>query len=110
MTPSIIYICKQVIPLISSKCKAVKKITDASFSNVRALADEAHAKQRTSQQYSSNYSPEVETEKQFKRKRFGRKGLVCILMRPPLSSRSSIKPCGSKIRACPHSDLGEFLF
>ena len=41
---------------------------DASFNNVRALAD---AKQRTSQQYSSNYSPEVETEKPFKRKRKG---------------------------------------
>ena len=37
-------------------------------------------------------------------------GLVCILMKPPLSSRSSTKPRGSKIRACPHSDLGEFLF
>ena len=35
---------------------------------MRALAD-AHAKQRTRQQYSSNYSPEVETEKPFKRKR-----------------------------------------
>ena len=31
-------------------------------------------------------------------------------MRPPLSSRSSTKPCGSKIHACSHSDLGEFLF
>ena len=31
-------------------------------------------------------------------------------MRSPLSSRSSTKPRGSKIRACPHSDLGEFLF
>ena len=31
-------------------------------------------------------------------------------MRPPLSSRSSTKPHGSKIRACLHSDLGEFLF
>ena len=31
-------------------------------------------------------------------------------MRPPLPSRSSTKPRGSKIRACPHSDLGEFLF
>ena len=31
-------------------------------------------------------------------------------MRPPLSSRSSTKPRGSKIRPCPHSDLGEFLF
>ena len=31
-------------------------------------------------------------------------------MRPPLSSRSSTKPRGSKIRACSHSDLGEFLF
>ena len=30
---------------------------------------QAHANQRTSQQYSSNYSPEVETEKPFKRKR-----------------------------------------
>ena len=30
---------------------------------------QAHAKQRTRQQYSSNYSPEVETEKPFKRKR-----------------------------------------
>ena len=30
-------------------------------------------------------------------------------MRPPLSSRSSTKPRGSKIRACSHSDLGEFL-
>ena len=30
---------------------------------------QAHAKQRTSQKYSSNYSPEVETEKPFKRKR-----------------------------------------
>ena len=45
---------------------------------------QAHANQQTSQQYSSNYSPEVETEKPFKRKRkkkkkrFGRKGLVCI--------------------------------
>ena len=29
---------------------------------------QAHAKQQTSQQYSSNYRPEVETEKQFKRK------------------------------------------
>ena len=29
----------------------------------------SHAKQQTSQQYSSNYSPEVETEKPFKRKR-----------------------------------------
>ena len=44
------------------------------------------------------------------KKRFGRKGLVCILMRPPLSSRSSTKPLGSKIRACSHSDLGKFLF
>ena len=35
---------------------------------------------------------------------------MCILMRLPLSSRSSTKPCGSKIRACSHSDLGEFLF
>ena len=35
---------------------------------------------------------------------------MCILMRPPLSSRSSTKPRGSKIRACSHSDLGEFLF
>ena len=33
---------------------------------------------------------------------------MCILMRPPLSSRSSTKPRGSKIRACSHSDLGEF--
>ena len=31
-------------------------------------------------------------------------------MRPPLSSRSSTKPRGSKIRACSHSDFGEFLF
>ena len=31
-------------------------------------------------------------------------------MRPPLSSRSSTKPRGSKIRAWPHSDLAEFLF
>ena len=31
-------------------------------------------------------------------------------MRPPLWSRSSTKPRGSKIRACSHSDLGEFLF
>ena len=31
-------------------------------------------------------------------------------MRPPLSSRSLTKPGGSKIRACSHSDLGEFLF
>ena len=30
---------------------------------------QAHAKQRTSQQYSSNYSPEVKAEKPFKRKR-----------------------------------------
>ena len=30
---------------------------------------QAHAKQQTSQQYSSNYSPEVETEESFKRKR-----------------------------------------
>ena len=30
---------------------------------------QAHANQRTSQQHSSNYSPEVETEKPFKRKR-----------------------------------------
>ena len=30
---------------------------------------QAHAKQRTRQQYISNYSPEVETEKPFKRKR-----------------------------------------
>ena len=30
---------------------------------------QAHAKQQTSQQYSSNYSQEVETEKPFKRKR-----------------------------------------
>ena len=30
---------------------------------------QAHANQQTSQQYSSNYSPEVETEKPFKRKR-----------------------------------------
>ena len=30
---------------------------------------QAHAKQRTRQQYSSNYSPQVETEKPFKRKR-----------------------------------------
>ena len=30
---------------------------------------QAHANQRTSQQYSSNYSPEVETEQPFKRKR-----------------------------------------
>ena len=43
-------------------------------------------------------------------KRFRRKGLVYILMRPPLSSPSSTKPRGSKIRACSHSDLGEFLF
>ena len=35
---------------------------------------------------------------------------MCILMRPPLSSRSSTKPRDSKIRACSHSDLGEFLF
>ena len=35
---------------------------------------------------------------------------MCILMRPLLSSRSSKKPRGAKIRACPHSDLGEFLF
>ena len=35
---------------------------------------------------------------------------MCILMRPPLSSRSSTKLRGSKIRACPHSDLGEFIF
>ena len=33
------------------------------------LLTQAHAKQRTSKQYSSNYSPEVETEKSFKRKR-----------------------------------------
>ena len=33
-----------------------------------------------------------------------------ILMRPPLLSRSSTKPRGSEIRACSHSDLGEFLF
>ena len=26
-------------------------------------------------------------------------------MRPPLSSRSLAKPRGSKIRACPHSDM-----
>ena len=31
-------------------------------------------------------------------------------MRQPLSSRSLTKPRGSKIRACPQSDLGEFLF
>ena len=31
-------------------------------------------------------------------------------MRPPLSSRSSTKLRGSKIRACSHIDLGEFLF
>ena len=31
-------------------------------------------------------------------------------MRPPLSSGSSTKPRGSKIRACSHSDLGELLF
>ena len=31
-------------------------------------------------------------------------------MRPPLSSRSSTKSRGSKIRACPQSDLSEFLF
>ena len=31
-------------------------------------------------------------------------------MRQPLSSRSSTKPRGSKFRACPHSDLGEFVF
>ena len=31
-------------------------------------------------------------------------------MRPQLSSRSLTKPRGSKIRACSHSDLGEFLF
>ena len=38
-----------------------------------ALADasSAHAKQRTTQKYSSNYSPEVEAEKPFKRKRKG---------------------------------------
>ena len=30
---------------------------------------QAHAKQQTSQQYSSNYSPQVETEESFKRKR-----------------------------------------
>ena len=35
---------------------------------------------------------------------------MCILMRPPLSSRSSTKLRGSKSRACSHSDLGEFLF
>ena len=35
---------------------------------------------------------------------------MCILMRLPLSSRSSTKLRGLKIRACPHSDLGEFLF
>ena len=29
---------------------------------------------------------------------------------PPLLSRSSTKPRGSKIHACSHSDLGEFLF
>ena len=38
------------------------------------------------------------------------KGLMCILMKPPLSSRSSTKPRGSKIRACPDSDLGELIF
>ena len=32
---------------------------------------------------------------------------MCILMRPPLLSRSLTKPRGSKIRACSHSDLGE---
>ena len=31
-------------------------------------------------------------------------------MRPPLSSRSSTKPCGSKIHACSHSDFGEVRF
>ena len=31
-------------------------------------------------------------------------------MRPPLTSSSSTKSRGSKIRACSHSDLGEFLF
>ena len=35
----------------------------------RALVMQARAKQRTSQQYSSNYSLGVETEKPFKRKR-----------------------------------------
>ena len=36
---------------------------DASFCNVRALADASSGKP----QYSSNYSPEVETEKPFKK-------------------------------------------
>ena len=34
---------------------------------------------------------------------------MCILMRPPLSSRSSTKPRGSKIRACSHSYIGDFF-
>ena len=41
---------------------------DESFSNVCALPEQAHAKQQTSQQYSSNYSPEVETEEPFQKK------------------------------------------
>ena len=60
-----------------------------------------------------NYSPEVETEKPFTRKRKENDldgKVVCILMRPPLLSRSSTKPRGSKICTCSHSDLGEFLF
>ena len=36
---------------------------------VMCKCEQAHANQRTSQQYSSKYSPEVETDKPFKRKR-----------------------------------------
>ena len=60
---------------------------------------QTHANQQTSQQYSSNYSAEVEKEKPFKRKRKENDldgKVLCILMRPPLWSRSSTKPRGSE--------------
>ena len=71
---------------------------------MRALADASSCKAANNRvnNIASNYSPEVETEKPFTRKRKendlpGKVLCVCILMRPPLSSRSSTKLRGSKI-------------